>query len=1133
MADPKDKKQDPFADFEVSPQGTQDTFAGFDEAPSEGQELERIAQNELSSFAQGRDEFAKQFINKVTVVPRVLNKLRAQQATSLLPPEAQAMVRGDEQRLEASVPLLLKDVEPKGMAGTAGAFAGMALEPLTMLTGAVGGKVAEAGAERLLLQTAEREAANAALFQARHQINRKMGQEAVDVLSKQNLVKGTASGSGAGLAAGATTGALDNLDKGRSGNEALLHLMKTTAGGGAIGALGGAALAQLGANRQLKKSVSEIPNSKNVVNTPAMKEVSAQLDALVLERANLQQELEATQKLSGPTESLKLQQQLKASHQQTPYELADSAAQKAALVEEVSSSRAAGIADARAQQVAKLDADILGHQAQLEALKIDPRPIEERFFAQQKLETAIQNKQKAQQEISKRAEQEALTVETTRQEHLDGISGNLESKLEGLTAERNALLKRLQDKLASPDKIVELQEKLRANLEQQSKLSSVQKQFGFRGADAPRSEFAVNQAVEIAQQQFDKAHAHLSDLGSFTPEQIQAVAEAEFKNAINLQGVKSNLYSPSNFGALTNDVERFSKIGSMTGTNVGEVALKTIYAEKQLANEIEPALASWNQATADLRSRGWTNEQITQSLQYMESTGFNPAPKASKSMTRDQWPLDVPPSAQDLQTLQLLRNQLNADHQLAVSSGLLKPDQFVEGYVSLLPKNGVPQPGKSVKGLVDPRFAKERVSGKLDPEIHELDADQLYLRYKKQVTASKIYAPVLREGAREIVKLRLMGQEPSAQVFEKYLREAYGLKTDVPIEQLFGHSAVNSQAERLLEAGLPAHALDEIYNAASSTMYKNVVATSPKNLILQYVQPEFLLPAEVGIKQHASARAKALSSSARKRVEPLMKYVLKGDLPATEELLSRDPKNLFAKALQKSGDMTDALKLTKPFQVGEKINRYTALIAGKEKFLSAFQRDGFTGVQRATANFLPSEQAFIEKAFKQGGAEAGSDAMALIVDRRVNFSYTRGDRTEALRTGIGKYIPFTTFYRNIIARYQGDIQNGNYAQLAKRLATAASAATFFESLTDRDFGDSTAKAQFKRAMSEQSIAPALTSPVKSLFESKDLGKTLQKEALKLTPAQPFIKMQENQKRTGNPFGLQKVPKDGWLRKLLK
>jgi hypothetical protein len=1100
---------------------------------AEGQQLTQIADKELSSFQQGRDEFAKQFINKITVVPRVMNQLRTQQATSLLPPDARQIAQGEEGKMQDAVPLLLKEKEAKGAAGTAGAFLGMALEPVTMLSAGIGGKVAEVGVEKLLAQKAEKVAADAALFQARNQINRQAADQAVAILSKQNLLRGAVEGAGSGAAAGLVSGALDNQDQGRSGNDALMHLMKTTAGGTGIGLLGGSAATYLGPNRQLRKTAGEIPGSKTVVQTPATAEISAQLDQLVLERAQMSAELEATQKLSAPTEATRLQQQLKLSHLETPYELADSAAQRAASVEEVTQARAQAITDARAQQVARLDAEILGHQAQLETLKIDPRPLEERFPAQQKLEKAIESKQKAMHEISTRAEQEATSLQAKAQEHLDEISGTLDSRLTSLTDERNSLLKRLQGKMAAPEKIVELQERLRANLEQQAKLTQTQRQFGFKGADAPRSEFAINQGVEIAQQQYDKAYAHLSDAGSFTPEQIQAVAEAEFKNAIHLQGIKTDLYSPTNFGSLSNDIERMSKMGSITGTNVGEVALKTVYAQNELPNVVEPAVASWNQVTADLRSRGWTNEQITKSLQYMESAGFNPQPKATRSMTREQWPLDVPPSAQDLQSLQMLRAQLNAEHANAVSSGLLKADQHVEGYVPLLRKPGAPADGRAVKGLIDPAFAKERVSGKLDPIVHEMDADQLFLRYKKQVAASQIYAPILRDGAREIIKLRLMGQEPAAQVFEKYLRESYNLKSDVPIETLFGHSMVNAQVDRMLEAGLPQAALDEVYNAASSTMYKNVVATSPKNMILQYVQPEFLLPAEVGAKEYAKARAMAFSPKTRKSVEPLLKYVIKGDLPATEELLSRDPKNLFAKALKKSGDLTDTLQLTKPFQLGEKQNRYTALIAGKQKFMSAFERDGFAGVQRATSGFLPSEQAFIEKAFKQGGAEAGSDAMALIVDRRANFSYARGDKTEALRTGLGKFIPFTTFYRNIIARYQGDIQNGNYTQLAKRLAASATAATFFQSLTGKDFGDSTVKDQLKRAMSEQSFAPALTSPVRSLFETKDLGKTIQKEALKLTPAQPLIKMQENMKRTGNPFGLRPVARDSWTRKLLR
>jgi hypothetical protein len=1115
---------------EEAPKALDFSDLGAEPVQSEGQQLREVADNELEGFKNMPKEFLTQMFNQATRSIRIANQLRTQQATSLLPIEAQQLVQAEELKLQESVPLLLQEREAQGFAGTAGNIVGSFLDPVVALSGGIGTKVAEVTAKRLLINQAEKAAADAALYEAKFQINRVAADQAVKKLAQQNLIKNTAAGAGGGFSGGLTTGLLDVKDQNLTGMEAIEHVAKTTVGGTVAGTAFGAAHAHLGPNRQLRKQAAEIPEGLNVVNSPAKAEAAAHLEQLVLERAKLQSELEATQKLAGPLDSAKVHKKLSDSYQKAPEALADHAAQRAALVEEVATSRSAAIQETRAQQVARLQSEIDVDQAALETLKIDPRPIEERFAAQQQLEKRIANRQKMQQELGSLVEKEQASLQIERQTRLNEISDSLDSRLNNLHTERQKLLSRLQSKLTSADKIEELQGALRANLEQQAKLTDVQRQFGFRGAKNPKSQFAVNQAIDIAQQQYDKTHAYFKNLGMFTDDQVQRLAELEFKNAIELQGVKTSLVKPRAFEELSNDVERFSKMGSLTGTNTGEVVLKSLFAENELANTIEPALAQWNAQTAQLRSRGWTNEQITKTLQYIERNGFNPSAKASKALTREAWPLDVPPSAEDLNILYALRQQLDADHASAVQFGLLKPDQFVDGYVPILKKNGAPPTTKSAKGLMSPSSTKERVEGKLDGLEDELDIDQLYLRYKKQVAQAQIYAPVVREGVRELVKLQLLGQTHAHDVFEKYLLDTFRISGGDNLKKTFGHMAVEAQVNRLAEAGLPEGAITQIYEAASENMYKTVVASNPKNWVMQFVQPEFLLPAEVGVGQYTAARAKALSGR-NKEVQHLLKYVIKGDLPATEELMTKNLTNPVARLIKGSGDLTDTLKFTAPFKLGEKLNRYTALIAGRDKFLNSLNSGGYSGVRDAISNFLPAEQAFIEKAFRQGGKNAGADAMAIIVDRRANFSYGRGDRTEALRN-LSKYVPFTTFYRNIIARYQGDIQNGNYTQLAKRLSLPIAAATFFESLTDKDFSESTLDAQAKRLVGGQTVAPVFLGPAKTYYDTRSVAKTLAKELPKLTPVGPLMRAYENNKKHGNPFGLKPVPKDAWSRKLI-
>lgn len=1068
-------------------------------------------------------EFSKQMINKMTILPRVLNKMRQQQEVAGLPEGAKDLVRGDERRMEDSVPLLLKDQEPTSIYGKAGALVGSALEPTTLLTSGVAGKLGENVAEKVLINRTEAASADAALMQAKYQINRAMGDEAVTTLMKNNAIKGVAHGTASGATAGGVSGALDVTDQDKKGISAASEI-----GGRALaGALGGAALGYGGSllkNRSLLKQVAQIPEAIQAANTPAHEELAAQLDSLAAERGELQ-------KQAAP-----LQEQVSLSNRHASIDQQIQEGQsRAAELKRGLDARGQYPEVSNPQNQAMTDIHVIGQDGN--PIRVGSLDEASQVPGAQAVRYNVKNQsfQRDISEIPGLVESQSYDPEKTMRELPDIIKKDAElrsQKAQLLASDRDKMLSQVVDPATSQAKLEELQSKLQNNLEQHAALTKAQQQMGgYTVGKNPTSTFAVNQGIEIAQQQYDKAKSILSTTKAFTPEQVNAIAQEEFKNAIELQGLKPALFVPSKLGGASNQVERLSAIGAQTGTNIGEIPLKSIFAKNQAVNEVETSLAQWNAITKDLRSRGWADQDITKSLQYFEKNGFNPLEKTSKTLTRPQWPLDTPPSEQDQASFMKLRSMLDNDHASAVQSGHLQADQFVDGYVPIMAKEGATAPqSRSVQGLVSPRFAQERLSGVLDPTEHEMRPDQMYMRYKKQVAAAQYFAPIIEDGAREIMKLKMTGQDAAAKVMDNYLRNEFALKTDIPIEQMLGHKAVASQINRMSEAGLPNGAFDQVYNEATKSLYKNSILTNPKTVLLHWIQPEVLLPAEVGIKDYAVARASALVPSERAAVRDLLPLTRISGLPATEELMSGKTTNPVAKLLQASGNLADQMQLTRPFKAGEELKRYTSLIAGMNKFNNALEAGGFQGVQKAMSNFLPSEQAFIEKAYRDGGAEAGAKAMALIVDRRTNFSYSSADKPELLKTGLGQYIPYTTYFRNIIARYQGDIQNGNYTQVAKRLVGAVGAASMFEGLTGKDFEEAKPMAAVKRAVSGQNILPAITGPLAPLATRP---KSLSDSLLRFTPAEPFIKLKQNLDKTGNLIGLKPTSKDSWLRGVLR
>lgn len=743
---------------------------------------------------------------------------------------------------------------------------------------------------------------------------------------------------------------------------------------------------------------------------------------------------------------------------------------------------------------------------------------------------------------------------------LNAIRERFNQRSEALLERRNKLGAQLEDvSYQDKSKTIEVVNKLRDIQEELGKIEAMQSHMDFVatkantkiGAKNSALSRATREAVATAFEQGNKVD-ELKKLGSFSDEQIAALKQASIDNAFRVQGITVDEFSPNPLSYFQSQARKLSAIESATGTNVGQVFFNMV-ANKNLAmNSVAQKTAKIQELEKQLNKLGYTSESITTTMRYFEPEGFSPLPR---ERVRGPWPLQFQPNDEAKQLFQQLRAESDDLHNLAVQSGYLSPDQYTPGYVPIRRKS---IPGGSKGGAkLDPTFAEERLSGDLDPNVHELNYSQLMNRYAKEVYTAAYLQPQVKQGVKELVKLKQMGQFKAADDFENFLRESFNLGTDTPVEKIFGESVLadnRALVQKMLEEkGVPSgkigQIMSEVGRGLNEIAYKSLVIANPKSNLGQYLQTEFLLPAEVGLKYTKKAQLAALSSKERDRVKGLLKYTILEDVPALDELPNQQYQTAPGKALKAiSSAISEPIpipgtKRTLPgggsaFKFGEKNNRIITYLASDYKLRDSVQANGLGGLEDTIKNLLPAEQNYVRTAYQQGGIDKAAQAYGMMVDRRVNFTYSTLDRPDVLRGKLGQYIPFTTFARNIIENHASDLANGKYAQFAKRLGTVLAAKTFYEGVTGMDFGPVSPYNNAGSLLKNVSISPGITGPAAAAIEfasdpsEKKLEKSV-KDAAAGTPMGAGYKIYKNIDKTGNPFGLKPVSKNTWWRKLVE
>lgn len=1040
-----------------------------------------------------------------------------------------------------------KGYEPSSPAEHAIATVGGFADPVALGSMFVGGKAGEFAAEKLLGETMTEQ--QAAKIAAQRSFNSVAAQEAATSLYKTKILSNAVkSGVEFGTMQG-TQEALEKADAGGSAGDVFVAGLKGAGKGlllgGALGA-GGAAFGERGLLSTGKKTAQTF----EATSTPLSVELEQQLQNTTLEEAKLREEhhtlmrgqvpsdeaqeavygqLDRNESAKYHTEDAVAAQagQHVATHEERLASLEPEIARHQSILESKQIPLSDATLNAMADRAANGSARIESHMAELNQLQTSPAPLEDRFFRQQQLQSAIENEHKtlapivdnlqnrarpAELEDLERSQQAVTQLKQAKQalsdslqDRLDTLSDTLNDKLEALQTRRDKLLGKLEPQGYDPDLIDRNAVALRMNLEQQAKLTQQIQDMQYQGykysGKPPKDVFSMGPTYEelrdIAYEQAAKVRKAVQN-GLIPAEMGDLLAQKEFDNAASKMGIGDHEFKPSKLDDWLNSTTRQVRVDKALGTRTGEV-MEGIVSGQNLATNIKRQyLPQFSKIADNLNKMGISDNEITRMLQYVESSPggviFNPSAASGPKLTRPLYQ-GAMPSSEAMAQLSQARQLLDT---LADNSEISK----INGYVPLRELSTPIGEGKSAAGVTDLVAARIREKGELVEGFHDTNFRSLMGRYTNEVATNQAYQKPLENAIVEINKLNLMGEFKEAEKFKSLVVDKMGLNGYKDASAILGNGIMAKNKDLLQELALkqadPEGFLTEMAHEFRGSMHSALVSNNPASLLKHVIQPETILAAEIGPKWVAAGRSSLLTDRAlRNELKPLLRLSASTDVSVLGDWLHNMPDSLGAKATRM---MRGSFLLgDKAFNTVVQENRMVSMVGSYKQFMSNFEKGGGRALEGVVADLTTPERALIRRAAEVSPEDAAKQ-YALIRTRRSNFAFNFADKPQMLSKGLGQYIPFTTFSRNIANRiYEGYVEGGmvgGTAQLAKRIATPLAALAVFEAMTGRTIPGSQPVTSLE-GLGNPTVVPALGEASQNLLKGNP-GQAL-KQVGNLTP----------------------------------
>jgi hypothetical protein len=265
--------------------------------------------------------------------------------------------------------------------------------------------------------------------------------------------------------------------------------------------------------------------------------------------------------------------------------------------------------------------------------------------------------------------------------------------------------------------------------------------------------------------------------------------------------------------------------------------------------------------------------------------------------------------------------------------------------------------------------------------------------------------------------LRASGRSAMADSFLKYASRAMGHGSkEETIEYIAAHAVdsnphwANHLASLSGKQEVPVY--EDMVRTAYSMMYNSYIGLSSSTMMKQFVQPELVGAAEIGLSNVLYGKGLAYGGRAMKKEAAMaidrvrsrlyperINYDMMGEP-------QRDWLKTFANIMELPG--RPGMKV---FTELDKKNREVIFLGAKRQFDNAIKK-------------------------KNKGAQEGSDVYGLIRAKRVNYAYTMAERAEFFSEGAGQYIPFIHWGANQWMRHIENIRGKKFNTLGKRLGFA-------------------------------------------------------------------------------------------------
>lgn len=640
----------------------------------------------------------------------------------------------------------------------------------------------------------------------------------------------------------------------------------------------------------------------------------------------------------------------------------------------------------------------------------------------------------------------------------------------------------------------------------------------------------VNEEISGA---FEDALQHVR-VTNVPPEQMMFQLRGRFMDNLENRGIKLNEQS-AGLNPVANlfarQSEKFAYADKTAGTETYPVFMN--FRNGEFEND---AIAQrWQQRFAGplqtLYKNGVSEQEAYHLLNHMEDTPqgdivFNPAARLTPGSERSEYLLDPPvPGSEVHSALQELRHNMTS--MLVENPEFAGKTGYIPGYVPLMDKKtgqiAFPQDTARISqpGIMQPR------TGAFDPAVHEDNLGAVLNSYINQYSRHTAFAPHLDGLWTEMVKLRAMGQEDTAQELANMAMSSMGIKQKIDLSNMYADKFLADKGNLLQHVAQnfpkPDSFLENATKVIRDQAYKQWIFSNPMIYIRHAFQPEFVAGAEIGPENVAAGRAgwfsKELRDLANKNM-PLMKSPETGLLDKVE---FSPPDALSTPGKVKSALSVPGKVLGKTLSAQDTYNRQVVFIGAYKQFQKAFAKGGEEAATAVLDGLNYGERSIVRKAMQQGGPEAAAQMYGVMRTLRSQYAYSIADTANAYREGIGKYIPFTTWGSNQLMRFAGDVADKNYAQLAKRIVLPLLYIEGAKQLTGYEI---------PKANPIHAVGSALGGP--ALAGSSDIVNAVSQEdpqkfgdaLLNLTPAGTVSRAMRNYKNgtgdLGTALGLKKV-----------